>query len=214
MKLKEMNEALQGLREKYAVSANGELVASAAGSWGAAAELVVNGKRIKLLPWRVERRFIELKKLVDGKTLEDVSTLRFASMVSGGGVERLLYRELDGLDSDTQVEDFRRRMQDRFGEIPEEGEELIRVVALRRLGRRFGSERIVLKDGRMRLFFVKNPQSAFYQSRAFGQLIDYATVHTAHCRLAEHDGRRTMLVHPVGSVRQAVELLQQVSKIE
>ena len=134
--------------------------------------------------------------------------------VPGSSERMLLYRELDGLDSDTQVEDFRRRMQDRFGEIPEEGEELIRVVALRRLGRRFGSERIVLKDGRMRLFFVKNPQSAFYQSRAFGQLIDYATVHTAHCRLAEHDGRRTMLVHPVGSVRQAVELLQQVSKIE
>ena len=95
MKLKEMNEALQGLREKYAVQADGVLVACAAGSWGAAAELEINGKRCKLLPWRVERRFIELKKLVDGKTLEDVSTLRFASMVSGGGVEKLLYRELD-----------------------------------------------------------------------------------------------------------------------
>ena len=95
MKLKEMNEALQGLRDKYAVQADGVLVASTAGSWGAAAELEINGKRCKLLPWRVERRFIELKKLVDGKTLEDVSTLRFASMVSGGGVEKLLYRELD-----------------------------------------------------------------------------------------------------------------------
>ena len=71
----------------------------------------------------------------------------------------LLYRELDGLDSEQQVEDFRRRMQDRFGAIPEEGEELIRVVALRHLGRRFGSERIVLKDGRMRLFFVRNPRA-------------------------------------------------------
>ena len=95
MKLMEMNDALQGLRDKYAVQADGVLVASAAGSWGAAAELEINGKRCKLLPWRVERRFIELKKLVDGKTLEDVSTLRFASMVSGGGIERLLYRELD-----------------------------------------------------------------------------------------------------------------------
>ena len=95
MKLNEMNSALQGLREKYAVQAEGVLVAASNEAWGAAAELVVNGKPCKLLPWRVERRFCELKKLVDGKTLENLSTLRFASMKNGGKIESLLYRELD-----------------------------------------------------------------------------------------------------------------------
>ena len=95
MKLNEMNTALQGLREKYAVQADGVLVAAPADAWGAAADLVINGKRCKLLPWRVERRFCELKKIVDGKTLEDVSTLRFASMQSCCRIEKLLYRELD-----------------------------------------------------------------------------------------------------------------------
>ena len=134
--------------------------------------------------------------------------------VPGSSERMLLYRELDGLDSEEQVELFRQRMLDRFGPIPEEGEELIRVVALRRLGKFFGSERIVLKAGRMRLYFVQNPASAFYQSRAFGQLISYATVSVARCRLAEKDGRRTMLFTDVHSINEAVELLKNIQKVK
>ena len=62
MKLKEMNAALQWFREKYAVQADGVLAASAEGSIGAAAELKMNdGTLVKLLPWRIERRFVELE---------------------------------------------------------------------------------------------------------------------------------------------------------
>ncbi len=96
MKIKEMNEALQWLRSKYAVKADGTLEAAADGSFGADAELKLeNGTGVKLLPWRPERRFVELKKLVDSKTLENVSTLRFAAMSHDKPLEKLLYRELD-----------------------------------------------------------------------------------------------------------------------
>ena len=134
--------------------------------------------------------------------------------VPGSSERMLLYRELDGLTDDRQIEDFRKRMLDRFGPIPPQGEELIQVVHLRRLGRHFGSERIMLKNGRMRLYFVQNAQSAFYQSQAFGQLIAYATASVARCRLAEKDGRRTMLVSEVHTVRQAVELLERIKKVK
>ncbi len=134
--------------------------------------------------------------------------------VPGSSERMLLYRELDSLEDDLQIDAFRQRMQDRFGPIPEEGEELIRVVRLRRLGRQFGSERIVLKSGRMRLYFIQNVNSAFYQSQAFDQLIAYASASVARCRLAEKDGRRTMLVNEVNSVREAVELLQNIQRIK
>ena len=95
MKIQEMNAALQWLREKYAVAADGVL-AECVDNMGAAAELKCNdGTTVKLLPWRIERRFFELKKLVDDKTLENVSTLRFAWMTSNKSLEALLYRELD-----------------------------------------------------------------------------------------------------------------------
>lgn len=96
MNLVEMNKALQWLRDKYAVKSDGTLVATAPDSIGADAALKLeNGTTATLLPWRPERRFVELKKLIDGKTLEDVSTLRFASMSAEQSLEKLLYRELD-----------------------------------------------------------------------------------------------------------------------
>lgn len=93
MDVESMNTALQCLREKYAVSAEGTLVVDA----GQAAEvrLEMDGGAVPLLPWRVERRFVELKKIVDSRTLEEVSTLRFAVMRSGARLEHLLYREFD-----------------------------------------------------------------------------------------------------------------------
>ncbi len=134
--------------------------------------------------------------------------------VPGASERMLLYRELDGLTDDEQVEQFRQRMLDRFGPIPEEGEELIRVVTLRRLGRMFGAERIVLKAGRMRLYFVSNPDSAFYRSQAFGQLLSFVTYAVARCRLAEKDGRRTLLITDVHSVSEAVALLQNIQRVK
>ena len=93
MNLKQMNNALQRLRDKYAVVADGEIIAADADSIGNAAALrLADGTVCKLLPWRRERRFVELKKLVDGKTLEDVSTLRFLNMKAAPCVRSLLYR--------------------------------------------------------------------------------------------------------------------------
>jgi transcription-repair coupling factor (superfamily II helicase) len=126
----------------------------------------------------------------------------------------MLYRELDGLEKESDVEQFRQRMQDRFGPIPAEAEELIRVVSLRRLGRRFGVERLVLKRGRMRLYFVSRADSPFYQSRPFGQLIAFSATNAHRCRLQEIEGRRSLSISDVDSVRQAVELLNQISEVK
>ena len=87
---KEMNEKLAFLRDKYGCSA-GKIVSPGDGS-----ELeLADGKRVPLLPWRVERRFVELKKIVDGKTLEGVSTFRFASFSAGNDPIKTAVRELD-----------------------------------------------------------------------------------------------------------------------
>ena len=96
MDLTKMNAALQELRSKYAVANNGEIIAAPCGDMGAGAILkCCCGKSIPLLPWRKERRFFELKNLVDTNTLEDVSTLRFAWIASEKTLPQLLYRELD-----------------------------------------------------------------------------------------------------------------------
>lgn len=144
----------------------------------------------------------------------DIPMLFPDSYVPGSGERMLLYRELDGLQTDEQIEQFRKRMIDRFGPIPPEGEELIRVVSLRHLGMYFGTERIVLKQGRLRLVFVQNALSPFFQSQAFGQIIAFASTNAHRCRLEEKEGRRSLLVGNVKSVEQAVALLRQMQQVK
>ena len=85
-----MNASLETLRDKYGCPA-GAIVTGSEGF-----ELALpDGKKVALLPWRVERRFVELKKIVDGKTLEDVSTFRFAHFTAGGDSVKLAAKELD-----------------------------------------------------------------------------------------------------------------------
>ena len=148
---------------------------------------------------------------VDECQLESDMLMSFPDTYVPGSTERmLLYRELDGLETDEAVEAFRRRLIDRFGPIPEEGEELIRVVRLRRLGKYFGAERVMLKNGRLRLYFVKDDDSPFFQSPAFGQCISYFSLHAADCQLDEVKGRRSMLIRGVNSVKAACEALEEM----
>jgi transcription-repair coupling factor (superfamily II helicase) len=125
----------------------------------------------------------------------------------------LLYRELDSLEREADVEQFRQRMTDRFGPIPPEGEELIRVVKLRSLGRYFGCERIMLKQGRMRLQFVSNPDSPFYDSEAFRKVIAFATTNAHICKVDNSKNQFKLLVTDVTSVEQANALLCQMKSV-
>ena len=152
---------------------------------------------------------------VDECLLESDLSMSFPDSFVPGSTERmLLYRELDGLESDEAVEAFRKRLIDRFGPIPEQGEELIRVVKLRRLGKYFGAERVMLKNGRLRLYFVKDDDSPFFQSPAFGQCITYFSLHAADSQLDEVKGRRSMLIKGVNTVKDACAILEEMQALQ
>ena len=126
----------------------------------------------------------------------------------------LLYRELDSLDLDKEVMDFKLRLEDRFGKVPPEGQELLRIVPLRRLAKRIGAEKVFLKAGRMTLFFVSDPDSPYYQSTAFGKVIHYMGQHPRFCNLREQNGKRSMVVKNVENVETAVSILQEIVSME
>ncbi|MBQ6653636.1 MAG: transcription-repair coupling factor [Prevotella sp.] len=126
----------------------------------------------------------------------------------------LLYRELDNIEADSDLEAYRRRLIDRFGRVPPEGEELMQVVALRRVGKRLGCEKIVLRQGIMIMQFVSVVDSPYYQSRQFGQILDYAACNVRRCSLKEVRGRRLMHVSEVHSVAEAVSVLRGIEAKE
>lgn len=150
---------------------------------------------------------------VDDCAVESDLEMYFPDNYVPGSSERmLLYRELDNIERDEELEAYRQRLIDRFGPVPRQGEELMLVVPLRRVGRRLGCEKIILRQGRMQMQFVSNTQSAFYQSAAFGRVINYIGYHPRRYNLKEKNGKRSMVVSQVASVKEAVEILKDIDE--
>lgn len=151
------------------------------------------------------------EEFVDECTVESDLELLFPNEYIPSSSERmLLYRELDKLELDKEVEDFKARLTDRFGKIPPEAEELTRIVPLRRLAKRLGVEKVILKASRMTLYFVSNLESPYYQSKAFGKVIEYMAKYPRNCNLREQNGKRSMVMKEIHDVASAVSILQEM----
>ena len=120
----------------------------------------------------------------------------------------LLYRELDNIGDDAGLQRYRAELEDRFGPVPREGLELMQVVPLRRFGKSLGCEKIILRQGQMRMQFVANPMSAYYKSKAFDSVLNYIGRNPRRCNLKEVAGKRMMIVSGVSSVEDAVSVLR------
>lgn len=123
----------------------------------------------------------------------------------------LLYRELDNIKDDAGLQEYRSRLEDRFGPVPHEGLELMQVVPLRRLGRSLGCEKIMLRQGQMRMQFVSNPMSAYYKSKAFDNVLNFVGHNPRRCNLKEIAGKRMMTVSNVPTVEEAVNVLRSIN---
>ena len=145
---------------------------------------------------------------VDDCTLESDIEMYFPDTYVPSDSERmLLYRELDNLAGSSNLESaldaYRKRLTDRFGSIPDVAEELIRVVPLRVCGKTLGIEKILLKQSKMHLYFVANPDSPYFQSEAFGRILDYVGHHPKRCNFHETAGKRSVIIAEVPSVNDA-----------
>ena len=151
------------------------------------------------------------EEFVDDCAIESDLEMYFPDNYVPGSSERmLLYRELDNIETDDDLHAYRQRLVDRFGPVPHEGEELMQVVLLRRLGKLLGCEKIILRQGLMTLQFVSNPNSAYYQSRAFEAVINYVGNHARQCEFKQVGNRRLLKVSAIATVEAAVEVLRQL----
>lgn len=121
-----------------------------------------------------------------------------------------LYRELDNMEEERDIMAFTERLKDRFGKVPKEGKELIRIVRLRRMAKKLGMEKIVLKKGQMSLYLVSNSDSPYYQSEAFDKLLEFVQRHPRQCNLRDQNGKRSILIKNVPTVETACQLLQEI----
>ena len=122
-----------------------------------------------------------------------------------------LYRELDNIQNERALEEYRKRLTDRFGRIPDEAGDLMTMVRLRWLAQRYGVERLILKRGKMHAYLVSNTKSAFYESKEFETLIQFCMANYKRCALSEKDNKRIVQVSNINSVDDAYNIFNELS---
>ena len=147
--------------------------------------------------------------------IESDLELLFPNDYIPGASERIsLYQELDNMEKESDIQAFAERLRDRFGRIPHEGEELIRVVSLRRMAKQLGMEKVVLKQGKMILHFISDEHTRYFQSPAFGKILAYLQKYPRRCQLREIKGKRSMVVGQVDTVKCGMEILQEILNLD
>ena len=150
----------------------------------------------------------ETKEYVKECVIEtDLEVLIPDGYVSNISERLLLYKELNELSDESQLDQYRERLIDRFGPIPIATQELIKTITLRRMAKEFGIEKLVLKQGKMVCYFVANQNNPFYQSPNFMQLIKYAQDHPRSVHLRETADRLSLVCDSVQSIFAAIDKL-------
>ena len=167
------------------------------------AELFTQGQKEDESRWHVRDTFIE----------SDLELMFPPTYIPNDSERVAIYRELDSITDETELTAFVGRLKDRFGALPPEGEELIRIVALRRQAKKLGIEKVILKKGIMAIYLPSNPESLYYQSYTFGKLITYMQRYPRDCRLREQGNKRSIAVKHIFNVADACRCLEIMEKL-
>lgn len=118
-----------------------------------------------------------------------------------------IYRAIDSMNSDKEIDNYAKRMADRFGKLPEELENLLYVVKIRNAGAVIGFEKIIVKNGLLIAFFVSNPMSPYYKSRAFASVMEKIAANQGTIELKQNETKLKILSRNVLSLKQAYGIL-------
>ncbi len=154
----------------------------------------------------------ESGQYVDETALEtDLSLLIPDHYVSDIPERISLYRELDNLKNSEELQGFRNRLEDRFGPLLEETEELLRAIRLRWVAQFLGMEKLVLKSGKLIAAFVADEESAYFQSATFAHVLNYLKNHAKDASMYQRNGGLRMRIENVKTIRQALAIFEDIA---
>ena len=205
-----LNEAVEEIREEILDSPNTQypIANSAASHSPQGVQYPIGGTPSNTLPQ---------KQWCSDSQLDSDLSLSFPPTYIENISERItLYRELNTLPDEASLLAYQKRLIDRFGKLPEEAEQLLNVVRLRWLCCRMGIEKVILKQERMSLYFMRsNPK--YFQSDMFGRILRYACTRAERCRLVEDrdrqgqlTGKRYLVIQQVKTIAGALHLLHRM----
>jgi len=173
-----------------------------------------------------ELRQNEFKSLFEDKEIEHMPNQGFASIdcvletdfeiripddyVNSVNERLSLYQELDNLKSEKELEVFASNLVDRFGPLPKQVNYLLESLLLRWTSEKIGFERVVLKSGKMLAYFPSQTNTLYFQSPAFGKVLDFVQANPTKAVLSEKNGKLRLVFGAVGNIERAQELLRMV----
>jgi transcription-repair coupling factor (superfamily II helicase) len=140
----------------------------------------------------------------------DIDALLPDEYVANKAEKLRLYRELDSLETVEQLTAFRNNLADRFGSLPNEAEELLQAVILRKHAIKLGFERVMLKNSLMFLYFPSNRKSPYYASSEYFGILNGIQHDVARFKLKESGSKLFLLVREVKTHSEAVEILNKI----
>ena len=145
--------------------------------------------------------------------VESDMELLFPNEYIPSSAERIsLYKELDSIDKEADIERFILKIKDRFGTIPHESMELIRIVNLRIMAKSLGIEKVMLKNDKLYLYFLSGNNEQYFQSEEFGALLSYLQNHPKETQIKENKNKRYLLREKVYTVEKALNILNEVKE--
>ncbi len=122
--------------------------------------------------------------------------------------ERLrIYTRLDRIENEDQLEKFTKEIIDRFGVMPKSFHELVSGLKVRWLCKTLGFERLSLKGSKLRAYFISNPQSSFFESALFKDIMAYVSKHSERKQLTMKQSARFLIL-----IKERVRNLQEARR--
>jgi transcription-repair coupling factor (superfamily II helicase) len=150
----------------------------------------------------------KVKILVQDCVIEtDLEILIPDNYVSNTSERIQLYANLDNIKDEKALTKFRESIKDRFGPIPESVGQLINTVKLRWMGEQLGFEKVNLKNGKLKAYFITGKEE-YFKSDVFGKILSFAQSHPKRCRLKDVSGKLILTIEDIDSVDSSLEILE------
>jgi transcription-repair coupling factor (superfamily II helicase) len=125
--------------------------------------------------------------------------------------ERLsLYTRLDNCETEEELIAFHKEIEDRFGPVPDEVNDLFDTVRIRRMAVELGFEKLIFKNGQVKFYFISRPDSNYFESDIFKNILDYIQKQTRQARLRQHGKLFMLVVSEMDSMKKLLEFMERI----
>ena len=121
-----------------------------------------------------------------------------------------IYKELDSLTTDKEMNQLKKKLEDRFGPMPEELQRLFDIVRIRQLGQKLGFEKIIIKNGVLIAFFISNPLSQYYKTDRFSKILENISLNPNMFELKQNDSKLRIFSRNIETISKAYDVLKKL----